>query len=234
MSLHVTGIRKRFGGLVALDGCTFTCEPGAVTGLVGPNGSGKSTLFNTVTGIVKPDAGEVTLAGRQMTRLRPHQIARSGIARTFQTTRLFGSLSVMQNVLLGAHGDASSDAQERAVALLDRLGVAALAERSADQLSFGQRRLAELARALINRPAFVLLDEPFAGLSPVIAEDLAQHIALLPAQGVGVVLVEHDLAMVTRLCPRIVVLHRGKVIADGTPDDIRRDEVVMSSYLGEA
>ncbi|MGE0802896.1 MAG: ABC transporter ATP-binding protein [Lautropia sp.] len=234
MGLEIHDVRKRFGGLVALDGCSFACAAGTITGLVGPNGSGKSTLFNAVTGIAKPDAGEVTLGGRRLTHLRPHQIARAGVGRTFQTTRLFNSLSVLENVLLGLHADADRDAAGRAAAVLEQLGIAPLAERCAGELSFGQRRLAELARALIGRPAFILLDEPFAGLSPAVAAELERHVAALPIAGVGVVLIEHDLAMITRLCPRIVVLHRGKVIADGTPDDIRHDRAVVASYLGEA
>jgi branched-chain amino acid transport system ATP-binding protein len=234
VALHVLDLRKKFGGIVALDGCSFTCMPGTITGVVGPNGSGKSTLFNAVTGLVKADAGDVKLAELRLTNRHPHEIARAGIGRTFQTTRLFKSLSVLDNVLLGASAGASHQrTADDAHALLDRFGVAAFATRAAEALSFGQQRLVELARAVIGKPKFVLLDEPFAGLSPLMANDLRTLVAALPESGVGVMLIEHDLEMVTALCSRVLVLHRGRLIADGTPYEVRRNPEVVRSYLGE-
>ena len=155
MRLQLTNVRKRFGGLVAIDGCSLSCEPATLSGLVGPNGSGKSTLFNIIGGIVAPDAGEVRLGEQRLTGLLPHRTARAGIGRTFQTTRLFKSLSVLENVLLGASsmGERKSHVDE-ARTLLDRFGIAGLAAREAEALSFGQQRLVELARAMIGKPAF--------------------------------------------------------------------------------
>jgi ABC-type branched-subunit amino acid transport system ATPase component len=233
MTLQIKNVKKRFGGLIALDSCSFTCELASITGLVGPNGSGKSTLFNVITGITRPDAGEIRLAGKALTGLSPHRIARAGIGRTFQTTRLFPTLSVLENVLLGAPTTASDSAViAEASTLLDRYAIASLAQRCADALSFGQKRLVELARAMIARPHYMLLDEPFAGLSPAMATDLARHVSELPQANVGVILIEHDLSMITRLCPRVLVLNRGRLIADGSPDEIRRHEDVIASYVG--
>lgn len=234
MALEVSELHKRFGGNVVLDGCSFTCMPGTITGVVGPNGSGKSTLFNAVTGLVKADAGAVKLADLPLTNRHPHEIARAGIGRTFQTTRLFKSLSVLDNVLLGASaGGTDRDIADEAHRLLHRFGVAALAGRTAEALSFGQQRLVELARAVIGKPKFLLLDEPFAGLSPLMAAELQTHISSLPNSGVSVMLIEHDLEMVTALCSRVLVLHRGRLIADGSPYEVRRNPDVISSYLGE-
>jgi ABC-type branched-subunit amino acid transport system ATPase component len=234
MELCVVDLHKAFGGVAALDGCSFTCAASTITGLVGPNGSGKSTVFNTVTGIIQPDSGEITLGLERLTRRRPNEIARAGIGRTFQTTRLFRSLTVLENVMLGAPPSAAlTHTLEQAHLLLKRFGIGALVERKADALSFGQQRLVELARAMVGRPRFILLDEPFAGLSPAMAAELAAHVAGLPGAGIGVMLIEHDLSMVMQLCPRILVLHQGKLIADGSPAEIRRDKMVIGCYLGE-
>ncbi|MGE0803856.1 MAG: ABC transporter ATP-binding protein, partial [Lautropia sp.] len=186
-SLRADGLSKKFGGLVVLDGCSLRCEPGCITGLVGPNGSGKSTLFNVLTGIVRADAGEVALGTLRLTNRRPHEIVRAGIARTFQTTRLFKSLTVVENVLIG-RGATSDDVPsvDEATTLLKRLNIGQLAARTADALSFGQQRLVELARVMMSRPRFILLDEPFAGLAPQICEDLQRHVTHLAEEGIGI------------------------------------------------
>ena len=232
MQLAVHNVTKNFGGLVALDGCSFACAGGSITGLVGPNGSGKSTVFNIITGVIAPSTGHVELDGQRLTGQRPHQVARRGVGRSFQTTRLFKSLSVLDNVLLGASSAGASPSTRDAMAWLDRFGLATKAETTADALSFGQQRLVELARALIAKPVVMLLDEPFAGLSPAMAAELKSHIVELPARGIGVILIEHNLAMVMELCPRVLVLHQGRIIADGSPDAIRRDPLVADAYLG--
>jgi len=233
--LRADALHKRFGGIVVLDGCSFSCVPGTITGLVGPNGSGKSTLFNVLTGIVRPDSGEITLSGQRLTGRRPHQIARAGISRTFQTSRLFKSLTVLENVLLGRSASAHDKAaSEQGLSLLRRFNLAQLAGHAAEALSFGQQRLVELARAMMSMPRFILLDEPFAGLSPAMGAELESHVARLPEEGVGVILVEHDLVTVMKLCPRVMVLNRGRLIADGSPDEVRSNPAVIDSYLGGA
>lgn len=235
MHLQVSNLHKHFGGVAAIDGCSFTCGPTSLTGLVGPNGSGKSTLFNVIGGIVRPDAGEVTLGDQRLTGLAPHLTARAGIARTFQTTRLFKSLTVLDNILLGASSRAAGESSvERARVLLDGFGLADLEARQADALSFGQQRLVELARAMIGKPRFILLDEPFAGLSPLMALEFERHVTGLADAGIGAILIEHNLSVVLRLCPRIIVLNRGKLIADGPPDEVCRNPSVIDAYLGDA
>jgi len=229
MLLDVASVTRRYGGITALNACSLGVRTGETVGLVGPNGSGKSTLINVITGVARPHAGTVRFDGRNLIGLKPHLIARAGIGRSFQTTRLFSSLSVWENVRLGAH---SPRAVERVPELLARFGIAALAEAPGDALSFGQRRLVELARTVLGEPRLMLLDEPFAGLSPVMAEELKQHIRSLRADGIAVVLIEHNLPIVTELCPRILVLHHGRVIADGTPDAVRSDPAVIDAYIG--
>jgi ABC-type branched-subunit amino acid transport system ATPase component len=234
MLLEVDGVSKRFGGVAALQQCTFGCHAGEITGLVGPNGSGKSTLFNIVTGVLRADEGRIVFDGSRIDRMKPHQISRQGIGRTFQTTRLFPTLTVLQNVQLGAGTLEAVESADRALGLLARFNLLKAAGRNARALSFGQQRLVELARTLIGNPKLVLLDEPFAGLSPPMAAELASHIRGLPEQGIGAVLIEHNLQLVVQLCPRVIVLDRGAVIADGTPAAIRSDPAVVRAYLGTA
>jgi ABC-type branched-subunit amino acid transport system ATPase component len=234
MLLEVDGVSKRFGGVTALERCTFGCRAGEITGLVGPNGSGKSTLFNIVTGVLRANEGRIVFDGGRIDRMKPHQISRRGIGRTFQTTRLFPTLTVLQNVQLGAGSLEAAESAGRALGLLARFNLQNAAERRARALSFGQQRLVELARTLIGNPKLVLLDEPFAGLSPPMAAELASHIRALPEQGIGAVLIEHNLQLVVQLCPRVIVLDRGAVIADGTPAAIRSEPAVVRAYLGTA
>jgi branched-chain amino acid transport system ATP-binding protein len=229
MLLEVDSITRRYGGILALDACSFRIAEGETIGLVGPNGSGKSTLLNVITGVTRPNAGEVRLAGRNLVDLKPYRIARLGVGRSFQTTRLFPSLSVRENVRLGAR---SPEAIERVPELLARFGIAGLAETGGEALSFGQRRLVELARTVLGNPRLMLLDEPFAGLSPAMADELKDHIRSLKSDGIAIVLIEHNLPIVTELCPRILVLHRGRVIADGTSGEVQSNPAVIDAYLG--
>ena len=230
--LSVENLRHRFGGIAALDGVGFALPEARITCLIGPNGSGKTTLFNIVTGVLRPQHGRVSFDGMRIERLRPHRIVRLGVARTFQTTRLFPSLSVLQNVLLAAPSRAEKKNRAKALELLDLVGIAHLEDRPAEALSFGQQRLVEFARALMADPRLILLDEPFAGLAPAILDRLARLVAAMPGRGVAVLLIEHNLEVALGLATRVFVLDRGRLIAEGTADEVRANQTVIDAYLG--
>ena len=230
--LSVENLRHRFGGIAALDGVGFALPEARITCLIGPNGSGKTTLFNIVTGVLRPQHGRVSFDGMRIERLRPHRIVRLGVARTFQTTRLFPSLSVLQNVLLAAPSRAEKKNRTKALELLDLVGIAHLEDRPAEALSFGQQRLAEFARALMADPRLILLDEPFAGLAPAILDRLARLVSAMPGRGVAVLLIEHNLEVALGLATRVFVLDRGRLIAEGTADEVRANQTVIDAYLG--
>jgi branched-chain amino acid transport system permease protein len=240
--LEVRGVTKRFGGLVAVDGAELSVAAGSVTGLIGPNGSGKTTLFNLIGGGLRADAGEIWFAGRRIDRLRPWQRGHLGIGRTFQLTRLFASMTVLQNVVapvpdarwraLLADAVAGHEAA-RARELLDFVGLGRLAGQPAGSLSYGQQKLVELAQALMLEPRLVLLDEPAGGVNPSLAARLVEIVQELSAQGVTFLVVEHNIPLVLRLCDPVVVFARGAVLASGPPEQIRRDPAVLDAYLGE-
>jgi branched-chain amino acid transport system ATP-binding protein len=222
-----------FGGNRVLDGVGMSAQPGRVTGLVGPNGAGKSTLFDVVSGLRRPSSGRVFLDGRDVTRLGPARRSRYGLARTFQRLELFGRLSVRDNLLVAAELGADRRRAARTVAeVLDRLGLAAIADRSADALSTGVGRLVEVGRAIAVRPRVLLLDEPAAGQDAGETERFAALLRSLAADGMAVVLVEHDMSLVMGVCDEVYVLDLGKTIASGPPDVIRQDETVLAAYLG--
>ncbi|MGP0030116.1 MAG: ABC transporter ATP-binding protein [Acidimicrobiales bacterium] len=235
--LQVAEAEVRFGGVHALRGVNLEVDPGAVTGLIGPNGAGKTTLFNAVCGLQSLNGGHVLFDGRNVDGLRPHKRARLGIARTFQRLEVFGSLSVRENVLAAAEirrrwSHDRSSAGLAADAVLTQVGLHHLAERSADTLPTGQARLLELARALATRPRLLLLDEPSSGLSDTESDELGRLLGQLAEEGMAVLLVEHDMELVMRICSLINVLDFGAVLAVGTPADIRADERVRAAYLG--
>jgi branched-chain amino acid transport system ATP-binding protein len=223
-----------FGGRKALDGVAFAAEPGRVTGLIGPNGAGKSTLFDVVSGLRTPTAGRVLLDGRDVTRLGPGRRSRRGLARTFQRLELFDRLSVRDNLLVAAELGPDRRRAARLVAeILDRLGLTALADRTADALSTGAARLVEVGRALATRPRVLLLDEPAAGQDHGETERFADLLRAVAADGTAVVLVEHDMTLVMGVCDDLHVLDLGRIIAVGPPETVRRDEVVLAAYLGQ-
>ncbi len=234
--LEASGITVRFGGFVALADAGVRVRPGEVVGLIGPNGAGKTTLFNVVTGIVAEEAGTVTLGDRDLTSEAPHRIARAGLARTFQNLRLFGTLSVHENVALAALSAAHFRPDAPAVdveELIEQAGLAEVAARQASTLDYGRQRRLELARAAALAPAYLLLDEPTSGMSDTESRAMVDHVrATARLVGAGVLVIDHDLAFITRISDHVVVLAAGRVLAEGTPDAVRAEPAVAEAYLG--
>jgi neutral amino acid transport system ATP-binding protein len=226
--LRTEGITKAFGGVHALDGCDLSVTEGTVTGLIGPNGSGKTTLFNVITGYVRADAGHVYLADRAITSASPDKVFAAGIGRTFQLTRIFPSLTVLENMLVPTGGITRRKAMEQ----LDFVGIANHARELAGTLSYGQRKLLELAYILVADPKVVLLDEPAGGVNPTLIGHITDRIKELNAAGKTFLIVEHNMEFVMGLCHEVTVLDSGSVVASGPPDIIRTDQRVLDAYLG--
>jgi branched-chain amino acid transport system ATP-binding protein len=231
-ALEAEQVTVRFGGNVALDSVSVDAMAGHVTGLIGPNGAGKTTLFNVITGLQPPTTGTVRLRGEDITALKTHKRARLGLARTFQRLELFGVLTAHDNVRLAAHLAGHAHPGSRADELLDRVGIAEVGAVRADQLPTGQARLVELARACACDPKVLLLDEPASGLSEDETKAFGTTLRELAAEGMAVVLVEHDVPLVMAVCDRIHVLDTGRLLASGSASEIRDDERVHTAYLG--
>ncbi len=232
--LLVDEVAVRFGGQLALADVTLTADVGEITGLIGPNGAGKTTLFNVITGLVAPARGRVTLDGRDVTRTAPHKRARLGLSRTFQQLQLVGTLTVRENVELAVRRGRgrSRSAEDVASHLLARLGIAHLGGSLARSVPTGQARLVELGRALASEPRLVLLDEPASGQDPQETERFKDILREVAADGVGILLVEHDVPMVMDVCSHVHVLDYGRIIASGPPVAIQADPAVITAYLG--
>jgi neutral amino acid transport system ATP-binding protein len=231
--LRAEGVTKSFGGVQALAGCTLTAPAGKITGLIGPNGSGKTTLFNVITGYERIDAGQVLLGDREITGARPHRVFALGVGRTFQLTRVFPRLTVLENMLVPAQrGLKGGQHRQRAMELLAFTGIATHAGALAGTLSYGQRMLLELAYVLIADPAVVLLDEPAGGVNPSLIHHIADRIRELNKAGRTFLIVEHNMDFVMGLCDQVTVLDSGNVVASGPPDQIRADPRVLDAYLG--
>jgi neutral amino acid transport system ATP-binding protein len=230
--LRTEGVHKSYGGVRALDTCTIEVNEGTVTGLIGPNGSGKTTLFNVITGYAKADAGEVYLADRRITNIAPDKVFALGIGRTFQLTRIFPSLTVMENMLVASQHHRAG-ARKRAIDQLEFVGIEGYHASLAGTLSYGQRKLLELAYILVADPAIVLLDEPAGGVNLSLVNHIAARIRELNAAGKTFLIVEHNMEFVMGLCHQVTVLDSGTVVAAGPPDIVRTDRRVLDAYLGE-
>ena len=234
--LTVAGITKRFGGVVANQNISFQVAPGELVGIIGPNGAGKSTLFDVITGIEWPDAGEIRLEERRLTGLRPDQVSRLGVGRTFQKLRPFQGMTVLENVTVGALQKCRDVAHARREAqeALERVGLAEKADAYGRTLSTGQRKRLELARALATRPRLLLLDEVTGGVDQGSIPGLIRLIQDLHRAGMTLVVIEHNMRVIMAMAQRIVALHLGEVIADGPPEAVTRDRRVVEAYLGQA
>lgn len=236
-ALDIQDLSKSFFGLRALDGVSLSLARGEILGLIGPNGSGKTTLINVVTGLLPATGGKIFVAGAEITNRKPHQIARNGLARTFQTIRLFRDLTVTENVEVAAvsMGRSRGQARAQAAGLLDEMGISQWADMRAGVLPYGLERRVEVARALATQPAFLFLDEPAAGLNEDESEDLLQVLADMPSRkNLGMLIVDHDMRLIMRLCHRLHVLNFGRTIGEGTPEEVRKIPAVLQAYLGKA
>jgi ABC-type branched-subunit amino acid transport system ATPase component len=249
--LQASRVVKSFGGFHALAGCSLEIARGSITGIIGPNGAGKSTLFNVLGGLLAPESGDVSFEGRSILSLRPDERARVGVVRTFQISRELGELTVLENMLLASphqYGESvwrslftparvraqERTAVEKARALLDQVNLAQLADEQAKNISGGQKKLLEISRALMLEPKIILLDEPTAGVSPVMTEALAQTILKLRSQGLTFAIIEHDMDVIAQLCAPIFVLAEGRTLMRGTFREVASNGEVMSAYLGKA
>ncbi len=247
--LEARGVSIAFGGLRALDAVGFSVDPGEVLAIIGPNGAGKTTLFNIVSGLYRPHAGEVRLAGEEVTGLPPHELAARGLARTFQNLQIFFRMSALENVMVGRHLKErrrlwaellglpsvlreNRESREKARELLDFVGLAERAEDPASALPYGALKRLEIARALACAPKVLMLDEPAAGCNPVETEEIDRLIVAIARKGIAVVLVEHDMKLVMRISDRVLVLEQGRALTEGTPQSVRSDPRVIEAYLG--
>jgi neutral amino acid transport system ATP-binding protein len=247
--LSATGLSKNFGGIRAVNDAQIQVQKGSITGLIGPNGAGKTTLFNLLSNFIKPDRGQVLFDGEPIHHLQPHQIALQGCVRTFQVARVLSRLSVLENMLLATQKQTGEnffnvwfqkgrvrqeerENKERAMSVLESVGLAAKAQDYAGALSGGQRKLLEIARALMTHPKLILLDEPAAGVNPTLIGQICEHIINWNKEGITFLIIEHNMDVIMSLCDRVWVLAEGTNLAHGTPEEIQNNRAVLEAYLG--
>jgi neutral amino acid transport system ATP-binding protein len=248
--LSAIALTKNFGGIRAVDRANINVPTGSITGLIGPNGAGKTTLFNLLSNFIRPDQGQVLFDGNPIQTLQPHQIAQRGLVRTFQVARVLSKLSVMENMLLAAQNQTGErffnvwlrdkqirreerQQRDRALEILESIGLAAKAQDYAGALSGGQRKLLEIARAMMVSPKLILLDEPAAGVNPTLINQICEYIEYWNRQGMTFLVIEHNMDVIMSLCDRVWVLAEGRNLADGTPAEIQRNPQVLEAYLGQ-
>jgi branched-chain amino acid transport system ATP-binding protein len=227
----VEGVSKRFAGRIALDSVSIDVAPGSITGMIGPNGSGKSTLFNIIAGTLRPDEGRVLIRGQNISASTAAEICGLGVARTFQISRLFAEMTVLENLVAVARGRDDRAAIALALELLEFLEISDIAERWGAGLSYGQRKLVEIARALMLQPKIMLLDEPFAGINPRLQNRIVEHLRTLCARGITVFFIDHEMRIVLSECDLVYVLAEGQLIARGDPQSVRNDAKVLQAYF---
>ena len=233
--LEANEITKRFGGLVAVGNLSLSVDKGQILGLIGPNGAGKTTAFNMISGFYKADEGEIIFDGEDITGLRPDQICKLGLTRTFQVVKPFPHLSVLDNVMVGAYNrtNDSNESKQKAKEIIDFLGMQKMEGMTAGSLSVAHRKRLEVAKALATDPKIILLDEAMAGLRPTETDEMIELVRQISCQGIALLLVEHVMRVIMSLAERIVVIHHGEKIAEGTPQEICQDKAVIDAYLGE-
>jgi neutral amino acid transport system ATP-binding protein len=240
--LQTQELSKSFGGIKAVNDCTFEVEEGSISALIGPNGAGKTTVFNLISGLLKPDSGSITFNGERIEGKRPHQITRRGVSRTFQISRDLQEMTLLENLIVQSPTTSFADLfkgsmleheRDHAMELLEFVGITHLAEEKSKNLSYGQKKLMEFASTLMTEPRLILLDEPAGGVNPALLDEIMERIQLLNKRGITFLIVEHNMDVVMNLCDPVIVMAYGTVLAKGAPQDIQNNEEVLEAYLGE-
>lgn len=237
--LDVQGLKKKFGGLTATANVNFNIEQGEIVGLIGPNGAGKTTLFNLISGAITPDSGVITFKGKNIAGLKPYRICREGIARTFQSVKIFAKMSVSNHILIGyLFGDhknkASGSSSEEVAKILDFVELSEMSENRAGDLTLANQKRLEVARALATQPELLLLDEVMAGLNPTEVAETMELVRKIREKGITVIMIEHVMKAIMEICDRVIVLHHGEKLAEGKPEEITRNQSVIEVYLGDS